>query len=285
MKWTNERGGNVDDRRGKGGKVAGGLGVGTIVIAAIIYFMGGNPMEFLSQSQVTSPAQVEERALTPEEEHTGELIKMLDAWMTTTWTDIFQENGATYQPPTIVIFNEGTQSACGPAQRSMGPFYCPADQGIYVDMAFFTETLSRFGAETTEFVVAYVLAHETGHHVQNLTGVLDQQHQLRTSGRYSTAQLNQISVAVELQADFYAGVWAKRNNQRVPGGVLEPGDIESAVTAAAAVGDDNIQKRTQGHVNQETFTHGSSKQRIEWFLKGYETGDIKQGNTFDALLN
>lgn len=285
MKWTNERGSNVDDRRGKRNKVASGLGVGTIVIAAIIYFMGGNPMEFLSQNQSSSNIQTEERALTAEEEHIGELIKMLDAWMTNTWTDIFDENGSTYQPPTIVIFNEGTQSACGPAQKSMGPFYCPADQGIYVDMAFFSETLSRFGAETTEFVVAYVLAHETGHHVQNLTGVLDQQHQIRNSGKYSSSQLNQISVAVELQADFYAGVWAKKNNLRVSGGVLEPGDIESAVTAAAAVGDDNIQRRTQGHVNQESFTHGSSEQRIEWFLKGFETGEINQGNTFKALLN
>lgn len=284
MKWTNERGGNVDDRRGKGGKVAGGIGLSTIVIAAIVYFMGGNPMEFISQSQQLQPVQTEERALTEEELHTGELVQMLDAWMTTTWTQVFKENGSQYVPPKIVMFSQATQSGCGPAQTSMGPFYCPADQSVYVDMKFFSETLTRFGAETTEFVIAYVLAHEAGHHVQNLTGVLDQQHKMRTSGKYSETELNKVSVAVELQADFYAGVWAKRNNERIRGGVLEPGDIESAVQAAAAVGDDNIQKRTTGRVNQETFTHGTSKQRIEWFLKGYETGDIKQGDTFSALL-
>lgn len=283
MKWTNERGGNVDDRRGRGGQVAGGLGLGTLLIAAVIYFMGGNPTDVLQQAQIQSqPTQ--ERELTAEEQQTGELISMLDAWMTKTWTEIFKENGSTYRAPTIVMFNQGTQSACGPAQTSMGPFYCPADESIYVDMRFFSDVLSKFGAETTEFTVAYVMAHETGHHVQHLAGTLDKQHEMRTSGRFNEKQLNEVSVAVELQADFYAGVWAKRNNQRIRGGVLEPGDIESAVNAAAAVGDDNIQKRTQGRVNQESFTHGSSKQRVEWFMKGYNSGDINQGDTFSALL-
>lgn len=162
----------------------------------------------------------------------------------------------------------------------MGPFYCPADESIYVDMSFFNDVLSKFGAETTEFVIAYVMAHENGHHIQNLLGVLDKQHQMRVSGRYSEAQLNQVSVAVELQADFYAGFWAKKNNERVQGGVLEPGDIESAVKAAAAVGDDNIQRRTQGHINQEAFTHGTSEQRVSWFMRGYRAENIQEGDTF-----
>lgn len=283
MKWNRERGTNVDDRRGNQGKIAGGLGIGTLLIAAIVYFMGGNPMEVLDQNQFSN-ATSQERTLSAEEEKTGELVQMLDAWMTATWTEIFKENGANFQAPKIVMFSSSTQSGCGMAQTAMGPFYCPADQGIYVDMQFFDQTLRQFGAETTEFVIAYVLAHEMGHHVQELSGTLDQQHKMRSSGQYSQTQLNQISVAVELQADFYAGVWAKRNNERIKGGVLEPGDIESAVNAAAAVGDDNIQKRTQGSVNQESFTHGSSKQRIEWFLKGYQSGDINQGDTFGALL-
>ncbi len=284
MKWTNERGGNVDDRRGTGGRIAGGIGIGTILIAAVVYFLGGNPIEVIQQTQSQQPAQTEQRELSAEEQQTGELIQMLDAWNTKTWDQIFKENNLNYRPAKIVMFSQATQSGCGPAQSAMGPFYCPADESIYVDMSFFSDVLTRFGAETTEFVIAYVMAHENGHHVQNLLGVLNEQNNMRRSGKYTEAQLNKVSVGVELQADFYAGVWAKRNNERVRGGVLEPGDIESAVQAAAAVGDDNIQKRTQGRVNQESFTHGSSKQRVEWFMKGYNSGNIKDGDTFKSIL-
>ncbi|MFA5619803.1 MAG: neutral zinc metallopeptidase [Weeksellaceae bacterium] len=283
MKWTNERGGNVEDRRGMSRRTVGGIGIGTLLIAAVIYFMGGDPRGILEQSQ-SQTVQTQERELSQQEKETGELVQMLDAWNTKTWEQIFMEKGAQYRPAKIVMFSEATQSGCGSAQTSMGPFYCPADETIYVDMSFFSQVLTRFGAETTQFAIAYVLAHENGHHVQHLMGTLGQQEQMRRSGRYSEEQLNQVSVAVELQADFYAGYWAKRNNERVQGGVLEPGDIESAVQAAAAVGDDNIQKRTQGYVNQEAFTHGTSKQRVDWFVKGYKASDINEGDTFNAVL-
>lgn len=288
MKWTNERSGNVDDRRGSSrGKLIGG-GVGTIVIAIIVYFLGGNPADVLNMTDGggLQPAQTEQRELTKEEKQIGEMVQMLAAWNEETWSQIFEEDvQQNYTPATVVMFTETTNSACGTAQAAMGPFYCPADQKIYVDMSFFDQLQTDFGAEATEFTVAYVLAHEMGHHVQNLLGILNKQNQMRQSGKFSEKKLNKVSVAVELQADFLAGVWAKRNNTRVEGGVLEPGDIESAVEAAEAVGDDNIQKRMQGHVNQDSFTHGSSKQRVEWFIKGYDTGDISQGDTFEALLN
>lgn len=284
MKWTNERGGNVDDRRGSGGggMLVGG-GLGTLIIAAIVFFLGGDPSAILN-SGVGSSTQTEQRDLSQNELKIREMVQMLDAWNTKTWTQIFQENGMQYSPAKIVMFENATQSGCGPAQSAMGPFYCPADQTIYVDMSFFAELEQKFGAKATEFTVAYVLAHEEGHHIQNLLGTLQKVDQLRRSGRYSEAEMNRVSVANELQADFYAGLWARKNNERVNGGVLEPGDIEAAVQAAAAVGDDNIQKRSSGYVNQESFTHGSSQQRVEWFMKGYNTGDIRQGDTFNALL-
>lgn len=285
MKWTDERGGNVDDRRGSGG--GGGMlvggGLGTIIIAAIVFFLGGDPSAILSSGMSSQP-QTEQRELTKEDLQLRDLVQMLDAWYEKTWTQIFQENGMRYSPAKIVMFDNATRSGCGPAQSAMGPFYCPADQTIYVDMNFFGELQSQFGAKVSQFTVAYVLAHEEGHHIQTLLGTTQKVDQLRASGRYSEADMNRVSVAVELQADFYAGVWAKKNNERVNGGILEPGDIESAVSAAAAVGDDNIQKRSSGYVNQESFTHGSSQQRVEWFMKGYNSGDIKQGDTFDALL-
>jgi predicted metalloprotease len=198
------------------------------------------------------------------------------------WNQIFQENGMQYEPAKVVMFEQMTQSGCGTAQAAMGPFYCPADQTVYMDMSFFKELQQRFGAQVTEFSVAYVMAHEMGHHVQNLLGTLQKTDQLRRSGQYSESEMNRVSVATELQADFYAGLWAKYTDNREK--ILEPGDLEAAISAAEAVGDDNIQKRSQGYVNQEGFTHGSSAQRKEWFMKGYNTGDIRQGDTFNALL-
>lgn len=282
MKWTNDRSGNVDDRRGTGG---GGLlvggGLGTLIIAAIIFFLGGDPSAILS-SGAGSVQQTEQRDLTPDELKVREFVSMITAQNEKTWAKIFQDNGMRYNPPKVVMFESVTQSGCGTAQAAMGPFYCPADQTVYMDMSFFKELQDRFGAKVTEFSIAYVMAHEIGHHVQTLLGTTGKVDQLRASGRYSEAEMNRVSVATELQADFYAGVWAKQTDQREH--ILEPGDIESAISAAEAVGDDNIQKRSQGYVNQEGFTHGSSAQRKEWFMKGYNTGDIRQGNTFDALL-
>lgn len=284
MKWTNNRSDNVDDRRGSGG--GGGMlvggGLGTLIIAAIIFFLGGDPSAILSSGMSSSTQQTEQRDLTPDELKVREFVQMVTAENERTWGKIFQENGMQYRAPKVVLFENATQSGCGAAQAAMGPFYCPADQMIYMDMSFFQELQQRFGAQVTEFSIAYVMAHEVGHHVQTLLGTTQKVDQFRSSGRYSESEMNQVSVATELQADFYAGVWARQTDNREK--FLEPGDIESAISAAEAVGDDNIQKRSQGYVNQEGFTHGSSAQRKEWFMKGYNTGDIRQGDTFNALL-
>lgn len=284
MKWTNDRADNVDDRRGSGGgggdMLVGG-GLGTLIIAAIVFFLGGDPSSILSGG-VENSAPTEQRQLTENELQIREFVRMLSKENNQTWEKIFAENGMQYREPKIVLFEQVTQSGCGTAQAEMGPFYCPADESVYMDMSFFNELQQKFGAKVTEFTIAYVMAHEIGHHVQTLLGTTQQVDKLRRSGQYSEAEMNRVSVATELQADFYAGLWAKQTNNRE--NFLEPGDIESAMEAAAAVGDDNIQKRSAGYVNQEAFTHGSSKQRVEWFMKGYNSGDIKQGNTFDQLL-
>ena len=284
MKWTNDRSGNVDDRRGSGGgggKLVGG-GLGTLIIAAIIFFLGGDPSAILSSGMGNAGPQTEQRDLNAGELKVREFVQMITSQNEKTWTKVFCENGMEYSPAKVVMFEAVTQSGCGTAQAAMGPFYCPADQAVYMDMSFFKELEQRFGAKVTEFSIAYVMAHEIGHHVQTLLGTTQKVDQLRNSGKYSESEMNRVSVATELQADFYAGVWAKQTDNRER--ILEPGDIESAISAAEAVGDDNIQKRSQGYVNQEGFTHGSSAQRREWFMKGYETGDISQGDTFDALL-
>ena len=284
MKLTNDRADNVDDRRGSGGgggdMLVGG-GLGTLIIAAIVFFLGGDPSSILSGG-VNNSAPTEQRQLTQNELQIREFVRMLSKENNQTWEKIFAENGMQYREPKIVLFEQVTQSGCGTAQAEMGPFYCPADESVYMDMSFFGELQQKFGAKVTEFTIAYVMAHEIGHHVQTLLGTTQQVDKLRRSGQYSEAEMNRVSVATELQADFYAGLWAKQTNNRE--NFLEPGDIESAMEAAAAVGDDNIQKRSAGYVNQEAFTHGSSQQRVEWFMKGYNSGDIKQGNTFDQLL-
>lgn len=282
MRWTDDRGGNVEDRRGLGGGAVVGGGLGTLIIAAIIFFLGGDPSSILSSGAGSGSPRTEQRELTAEDKKIGEMVDMMGKWNITTWDQVFQENGMQYTPPKIILFSETTQSGCGVSQSAMGPFYCPADQSVYMDMSFFNELQQRFGAKVTEFTVAYVLAHEVGHHVQTLLGTTQKVDQLRRSGKYSEAEMNRVSVATELQADFYAGVWARRTDAEKH--ILEPGDIQSAIEAAEAVGDDNIQRRSQGYVNQESFTHGSSAQRKEWFMKGYNTGDIRQGDTFNQLL-
>ncbi|QBO57913.1 KPN_02809 family neutral zinc metallopeptidase [Chryseobacterium salivictor] len=284
MKWTNDRSGNVEDRRGSGGGGAGlvGGGLGTLIIAAIIFFLGGDPSAILSSGMGNAGPQTEQRDLNPGELKVREFVEMITAENEKTWTKIFNESGMQYRPAKVVMFEEVTQSGCGTAEAAMGPFYCPADETVYMDMGFFKELEQRFGAKVTEFSIAYVLAHEMGHHVQTLLGTTQKVDQLRSSRKYSEVEMNRVSVATELQADFYAGVWAKQTDSREH--ILEPGDIESAISAAEAVGDDNIQKRSQGYVNQESFTHGSSAQRKDWFMKGYTTGDIRQGDTFNALL-
>ena len=284
MKWTNDRSDNVEDRRGQGGgkgmMIGGGLG--TIVMVLVVMFLGGDPSTVLNNSAIMQgQGQTEQRQLTEEELKTYEFVRMVTAETEETWTEVFEEHGLEYRKPKVVMFEQVTQSGCGTAQAAMGPFYCPADETIYMDMSFFNELQSKYGAKVTEFSVAYVMAHEVGHHVQNLLGTLQKSDKMRRSGRFSEAEINKNSVAVELQADFYAGVWARRSNNRE--NFLDSKDIDAAISAAEAVGDDNIQKRSQGYVNQEAFTHGSSAQRKEWFMKGYNTGDIRQGNTFEAL--
>lgn len=286
MRWTDDRGGNVEDRRGSGGGGGGmivGGGLGTLIIAAIVFFLGGDPSGILNSGSIQSSGNTgERRELSVQEKKIGEMVDMMAGWNSQTWSQIFKENGMNYTDPKIVLFESTTNSGCGTAQSAMGPFYCPADQKIYMDMEFFGELQQRFGAKVTEFTVAYVLAHEMGHHIQTLLGTTQKVDALRRSGRYSEAEMNRVSVATELQADFYAGVWAKRTDDTKK--ILEPGDIQSAIDAAEAVGDDNIQRKGQGYVNQESFTHGSSAQRKEWFMKGYNTGDIRQGDTFNQLL-
>jgi uncharacterized protein len=216
--------------------------------------------------------------LSAEEKELGNFAESVFVYNTKTWTTIFEENNSSFEEPGMVLFDDGVETACGSATSAAGPFYCPGDKKIYMDLRFFEELKSRFGAQGGDFAIAYVIAHEMGHHIQTLMGTSAKVRQLQ-AGR-SEAEANKLSVAMELQADFYAGVWAHYNKN-----LLEEGDIDEALSAANAVGDDAIQKRMQGHVVPDSFTHGTSKQRIEWFMKGYNSGDVSQGDTFKALMD
>ena len=285
MKWKGRRqSGNLDDRRGMSGKgklVAGGGVVALIVIALQIF--GGETgqqlaplVEQMGGSQ--SIQQTEQRELTAQEQEMGDFMATVLADTEDVWNNIFAQNNiGNYKEPKMVLFTDAVSTGCGNASSASGPFYCPADQKMYMDLAFFDELKSRFGAKGGDFAIAYVTAHEIGHHVQTLLGTSQKVSQLQRQNR---SEANRLSVALELQADFYAGVWAYYNKE-----YLEEGDIEEALSAANAVGDDAIQKRTQGNVVPDSFTHGSSEQRMKWFMKGYKTGDINQGDTFSELLN
>jgi predicted metalloprotease len=234
-------------------------------------------LEQINQSQQTE--QVQERELTPQEKEIGEFVATILADTEDVWNQIFAENNlGNYQEPNMVPFTNAIQTACGGASSASGPFYCPEDQKVYMDLAFFEELKNRFGAQGGDFAIAYVTAHEIGHHIQTLLGTSSKVRQLQQQTNKTGA--NQLSVAQELQADFYAGVWAYHNQD-----YLEVGDIDEALSAANAVGDDAIQKRTQGSVTPDSFTHGTSQQRMQWFIKGYKTGDIRQGDTFSELIN
>jgi len=282
MKWRgNRQSDNVEDRRGlSGGKVAVGGGIIGIIVLLLNLFGGENAQQLtpiLEQMQQGQQQPTEQRELTAEEVEIGEFVKTNFAFMEDTWVKIFEENGLTYEKPKMVLFTNQVQTACGGATSASGPFYCPGDRKVYMDMAFFEELRTRFGAKGGDFAIAYVMAHEVGHHVQTLLGTSGKVRQLQ-AGK-SEAEANKLSVCLELQADFYAGLWAYHNKQ-----YLEEGDIEEALSAANAVGDDAIQTKMQGQVNQESFTHGSSEQRMKWFMRGYKTGDIKQGDTFAEEL-
>lgn len=287
MKWKGRRqSSNVEDRRGMSskGKLAAGGGIIAVVVVLLQLFGGETGqqiapiLETISKSQSISQP-TEQRALTDEEKELGEFMNVVFADTEDIWNQIFREyNLGKYKEPKMVLFTDGVSTACGSATSASGPFYCPADQKVYMDLVFFNELQTRFGAKGGDFAIAYVTAHEIGHHVQTLLGTSQKVRQLQ--GQTNAAGANKLSVAQELQADFYAGVWAHYNKE-----YLEEGDIEEALSAANAVGDDAIQKRMQGHVQPDSFTHGTSEQRMYWFMKGYKTGDIKQGDTFSELVN
>lgn len=299
MKWQGRRRSqNVKDYRGKsaggsGSGMSGNLIIGLlsmflrggitktkiiilVALAGVFYFVG-NPLEMLNATSGVSASQGQ---YTPAEGE-QELFNFVEVVMADTedvWNKIYAERGAKYKEPKLIIFNGSVQSGCGGASSASGPFYCPADQSAYIDLSFYKELSNRFGAPG-DFAMAYVIAHEVGHHVQNLMGTSSKVHQARR--KLSEAEYNQLSVRLELQADFYAGVWA--HHAEKISNVLEDGDIEEALRAAKAIGDDNIQKQSQGYIRPESFTHGTSAQRMRWFKKGFETGDISQGDTFSAV--
>ena len=280
MKWLGRRGsGNIDDRRGMGG---GGLalGGGGILIVILGLLFGQDATQLLSQLPLGESSQQEGNVGSPKDD-AGKFADVVLADTDELWTAIFQEKGSSYERPTIVLFDNSVSSACGSASSATGPFYCPTDQKVYLDLTFQQELKDRFGAGG-DFPMAYVIAHEVGHHVQNLLGTSDKVQQMR--GQVSETEYNRLSVKLELQADFYAGIYANYINKLQQDGqsVLEDGDIEEALTAASAIGDDRLQKQSQGTVVPDSFTHGTSSQRMKWFKKGYETGDVNQGDTFSS---
>ncbi len=284
MKWIGRReSDNVDDRRRvTGGQIALGGGAVGIILLLINLFMGGDPAQLLNQlQQQQQTGQASDAPIDPAEDQMAKFVSVVLADNEDVWGKIFQQNGMQYEQPQLVLFRGATQSGCGSASSSTGPFYCPADQKIYIDLSFMDELKNRFGAKGGDFALAYVLAHEVGHHVQNLLGTSGKVHEMQS--QTSEVQANKLSVALELQADFYAGVWTHYNEQM--NNVLEDGDIEEAMSAASAVGDDAIQKKVQGQVVPDAFTHGSSEQRMFWFKKGFQSGDLKQGDTFAQLNN
>lgn len=277
MQWQGRReSSNVDDRRGiSGGGMALGGGVLGVIFLLANFFLGNGDINDLQQliPQEQSQGMTTEQMAAQSEQ--ASFVKVVLADTEDVWTKIFNDNGKTYTAPTLVLFNGATQSACGNASSESGPFYCPADKNLYIDLTFSQELRDRFGAKGN-FAMAYVVAHEVGHHVQDLLGVTDQMQQLRQ--RLNTTEYNKYSVRLELQADFYAGVWAHYDQKMK--NVIDPSDIAEALSAANAIGDDRLQRESRGTVNPDSFTHGTSEQRMYWFKKGYETGDLSQGDTF-----
>jgi len=282
MRWqTGRRSTNVEDRRGIGGRGIAGLGGGGLIILALIVLLTGtNPLELLQQ--VAPTGSMVDPGFTPGnlsavEQELADFSSVVLADTEDTWRELFAQMGETYHEPTLVLYTGAVQSACGFAQSAVGPFYCPGDQKVYLDLSFFEELHSRLGAPG-DFAQAYVIAHEIGHHVQTLLGIMDRVDALRR--RASREEANDISVRLELQADFLAGVWAHYAQQSRQ--VLEEGDIEEALNAASQIGDDRLQMESQGYVVPDAFTHGTAAQRSRWFLRGYQTGDLSQGDTFSA---
>jgi predicted metalloprotease len=283
MKWKKQKSDTFEDRRGMSGRGKAVLGGGLIgIVILLLNIFGGETGQtigsVLEQTQGTQTQSTQTRELTAAEKELGEFAESVFVYNNETWTKIYSENNlGRFEKPGMVLFSDNVQTACGSATASSGPFYCPADKKVYMDLAFFEELKTRFGAKGGDFAIAYVIAHEVGHHVQTLMGTSGkvreiQQQQSKTEG-------NKLSVYLELQADFYAGLWAHYNKN-----LLEAGDIEEALSAVHAVGDDAIQSKMQGHVVPDSFTHGTSEQRMKWFMKGYNSGDLRQHDTFSEEL-
>ncbi len=292
MKWEGGRqSDNVEDRRGDGGGGGGGRGggmakggIGVILIAVVAMFLGLDPSMVLGLlgggGQTATSPQVSQQAPAkrpPEGDQMAKFVSVVLADTEDTWTGLFKQSGSQYKVPKLVLFRGAVQSACGRAEAAMGPFYCPGDQKVYIDLAFFDDLQRRFNAPG-EFARAYVIAHEVGHHVQNLLGIADKVDAQRK--RLSEVEYNKLQVRMELQADCLAGIWAHHANRTR--NILERGDVEAAMAAATAIGDDRLQQQSRGYVTPESFTHGSSQQRVRWFRRGLDSGQIAQCNTFQA---
>jgi predicted metalloprotease len=299
MKWRGRRqSGNIEDRRyaprrtrrgpivipgvgaGRRGVPTGRLSVGGVVallaIMGVLWLLGGNPLAVVGTGPSASSGYPT-ATVDPQDDALAEFVSVVLADTEQVWAELFAAQGRRYSPPTLVLFRGETESGCGFASAQTGPFYCPQDSKIYIDLGFFDQLSGRLGA-TGDFARAYVIAHEVGHHVQHLLGATDRVH--RERGRVSQAEYNELSVRLELQADYYAGVWAHHAERRW--GVLEPGDIDEAMRAASAVGDDRLQRQAQGYVVPDSFTHGTSEQRRRWFVRGFESGDLRGGDTFSG---
>jgi predicted metalloprotease len=275
MRWVGRRQSeNVEDRRSMGAPVMAGGGILGLILVVVVMLLGGDPRPLLQQmqnQQQAGPAA----GVDPAQDELKQFVSVVLADTEDVWTDLFRQQGQRYEPPKMVLFSGQVQSACGFQGAATGPFYCPLDQRVYLDLSFFEEMKSALGAPG-DFAQAYVIAHEVGHHVQNLLGISDQVHQRQT--RAGRGEANELSVRLELQADFLAGVWAHHAQQNWQ--ILEPGDIEEALRAATAIGDDRLQRQSRGVVVPESFTHGTSEQRARWFARGLKTGDMDQGDTF-----
>ncbi len=288
MLWQGRReSSNIEDRRGMSGRtLATGGGIGGLIIAGIIYLLGGDPSQVLNIDP-SANATEQTTGTNIVNDESGKFVAVVLADTEDIWSKLFNDMHKQYSDPTLVIFSQGTQSGCGFASEATGPFYCPADSKVYIDVSFFQEMKDRFNA-TGDFAQAYVVAHEVGHHVQHLLGITNQVDKQR--GNLSEKEMNKLSVKLELQADFFAGIWAhyeqQKKDPKFNASIIQEGDIEEALNAANAIGDDRLQKQSQGYVVPDAFTHGTSAQRIYWFKKGYTTGDVNQGDTFnDPQLN
>ncbi|HEX4764565.1 MAG TPA: neutral zinc metallopeptidase [Usitatibacter sp.] len=282
MELGNQRGSdNIEDRRGMGGVVGGGIGVGTLVIAVIAYFLGIDPTTVIDASQQlqqAAPSQQQRGREGAPADEMGQFVSKVLASTEDVWTQLFRANGRQYHDPKLILYTGSTRTACGVGQAAMGPFYCPNDEQLYIDLAFYDDLRKRFGAPG-DFAQAYVIAHEIGHHVQKQLGIMDKLQSLQ--GRSSRSEYNKASVRVELQADCFAGVWGHHAaNARL----LDPGDMEEALAAATAIGDDRLQKQSQGYVVPESFTHGSSAQRARWFKRGMDSGKVSECDTFNTQV-